>query len=140
MINIDAYLTFNGNCREAMTFYKSCLGGELEMQVVRDSPMSGEWPPAVQDQVLHATLWAGDKILLLGSDMGAPGTNLNGTRVSISFSCTSEEELSNSFSRLSEGAKITHPIHDFYAGKIGAMVDKYGFSWLFYYHNGKADK
>jgi PhnB protein len=42
MTQINAYLTLNGNCREAMTFYKECLGGELTMQAVEDSPIRVE--------------------------------------------------------------------------------------------------
>ena len=34
MTQINAYLTFNGNCREAMQFYTDCLGGELYLQTI----------------------------------------------------------------------------------------------------------
>jgi PhnB protein len=44
MTTINAYLTFNGNCRQAMTFYRECLGGELTLQAVKGSPMEGHWP------------------------------------------------------------------------------------------------
>jgi PhnB protein len=45
MTQLNAYLHFNGNCREAMTFYQACLGGELKMQAVGESPMAGQMPP-----------------------------------------------------------------------------------------------
>ncbi len=44
MSTINSYLRFNGNCSEAMTFYKDCLGGELTMQKVGESPMAGNMP------------------------------------------------------------------------------------------------
>jgi PhnB protein len=37
MTQINAYLTFNGNCREAMVFYKEYLAGEMTMQAVNQS-------------------------------------------------------------------------------------------------------
>ena len=42
--SIHSYLTFSGNCREAMTFYQECFGGTLTFQTVGDSPMSGKLP------------------------------------------------------------------------------------------------
>ena len=44
MTTINAYLTFNGDCREAMTFYKECLGGELTLETAKGSPMESHWP------------------------------------------------------------------------------------------------
>jgi PhnB protein len=44
MAQINSYLTFSGNCREAMTFYKECLGGELAFQTVGESPLSDQMP------------------------------------------------------------------------------------------------
>ena len=41
MAQLNAYLRFNGKCREAMTFYQACLGGELTIQTVGESPMAG---------------------------------------------------------------------------------------------------
>ena len=54
MIQINAYAGFNGNCHEAMTFYKECLGGELTMQVIGESPIAGQFPAAMQDKILHS--------------------------------------------------------------------------------------
>ncbi len=56
MTQINSYLTFNGNCREAMNFYKSCLGGELHFQTIGDSPLSEGMPAAMKACILKATL------------------------------------------------------------------------------------
>jgi PhnB protein len=56
MAQMNAYLHFNGNCREAMTFYKECLGGELNMQAVGESPMAAQMPPQIHTNILHASL------------------------------------------------------------------------------------
>ncbi|MEJ0101299.1 MAG: hypothetical protein WDO19_01540 [Bacteroidota bacterium] len=45
MPTIISYLTFNGNCREAMIFYKECLGGELSLTVAGESPVANQVPP-----------------------------------------------------------------------------------------------
>jgi PhnB protein len=42
MTQIHAYLSFNGNCREAMTFYRDCIGGELMLQPIKGTPVEGQ--------------------------------------------------------------------------------------------------
>lgn len=129
MAQLNVYLTFNGNCREAMSFYQSCLGGDLDMQSVEDSPMAEQWPEAVQKNILHASLTNG-QLVLSGSDMGSEGL-IKGTTISLALACSSEEEIESLFKNLSQQGKVTHPLHKFYDGTIGALTDKYGMNWLF---------
>ena len=56
MAKISVYLTFGGNCREAMTCYRDILGGSLHLQTVGESPLAGRMPPQMQNLILHATL------------------------------------------------------------------------------------
>jgi uncharacterized glyoxalase superfamily protein PhnB len=64
MTQLNAYLRFYGNCREAMTFYQACLGGELWLQTFGESPMAGEMPPAMKDNVLHSSLTKDSLVLM----------------------------------------------------------------------------
>jgi PhnB protein len=129
MAQINPYLSFNGNCREAMTFYRDCLGGELTMQTVEDSPMARQWPAAAQKHVLHASLINGD-LVLLGSDIGGAETPVKGNIISMALGCESEEEINRFFTRLSEGGKVIHPLHTFFDGTIASLTDKYGLNWV----------
>ncbi len=129
MATINAYLTFNGNCREAMTFYKECLGGELILQTVKSSPMESQWPEEAQNKVLHSTLEKGT-LVLLGSDMAEPQGISMGNNISLSLLCSSNEEIELLFNKLSVDGKIKYPVHDFYDGKIGGLVDKFGINWM----------
>ena len=65
---LNAYLKFNGNCKEAMSFYKDCFGGELTIQKVEDSPLKDKMSPDSLKKVMHATLLS-DGLVILGSDM-----------------------------------------------------------------------
>ena len=135
MTQINAYLTFNGDCREAMTFYKECLGGELTLQSVADSPMADQWPAQAQKNILHAALTK-DTLSLFASDNLGLGLLANGNKVSLSLSCSSLEETNTFFANLSANGKIINPLHEFFAGMMGVIEDKYGFTWMFYYaHN-----
>lgn len=129
MTTIIAYLTFNGNCREAMAFYKKCLGGELTLQTVKGSPMESHWPKEVQDNILHASLQK-EGFSLLGSDMVEPAGLLPGNNVSLALICNDEEEIEAFFKNLAEGGSVKYPLHDFYAGKIGGIIDQFGVNWM----------
>lgn len=132
MTQINAYLSFDGNCREAMTFYRDCLGGELTLQTVADSPMADQWPPQAQDNILHATLLNGS-LILMASDMGGPGKLVRGNTISLSLTCSNEREIKLCYSNLSEGGLATRPLHDFFGGRIGMLTDRFGMNWLLYY-------
>ena len=67
MGQLNTYLTFNGNCREAMNFYKTCLGGELSLQTIGESPMAEKMPAKMKDCILHSTL-ANDAMVIMATD------------------------------------------------------------------------
>ena len=54
MTQAIAYLSFDGNCAEAMAFYKSCLGGDLTITTVGDTPMKEQLPPEQHHKVAPA--------------------------------------------------------------------------------------
>ncbi|MEO5944596.1 MAG: VOC family protein, partial [Ferruginibacter sp.] len=58
MVAIYSYLTFNGNCREAMQFYKKCLGGELSFETVGEWDLSEKMPAQMKKCIVQATLYS----------------------------------------------------------------------------------
>jgi PhnB protein len=130
MPRINSYLTFNGNCREAMTFYKDCLGGELVFQTVGDSPLSEKMPKKMKDCILHATLTK-DEMILMGSDMVHESGLVKGNTVSLSINCENEKEIKAFYKRLSKGGNADHPLEDtFWGALFGGLTDKFGNHWL----------
>jgi PhnB protein len=133
MNQIHSYLTFNGNCREAMTFYQECLGGDLAFQTVGDSPLSEKMPKQMKDCILHATLTK-ESMVLLGSDMVSNTGLVIGNAVSLSLTCSSEEEIKKMYAQLSADGKTDHPLEDtFWGALFGGLTDKYGNHWLLNY-------
>jgi len=130
MTRIISYLTFNGNCREAMTFYKKCLGGTLTFQTVGESPLSGKMPERMKDCILHATLKKGGKVLM-GTDMVGEEGLIKGNSVSLSLTCSSEDEIKNYYAKLSKGGNADHPLEEsFWGATFGGFTDKFGNHWL----------
>lgn len=128
MATLNPYLTFTGNCREAMTFYKECIGGELSLMVVGDSPVADQMPPQYKDQILHSSLKT-DGLEILASDM-QPDKHNEGNAVHLCLICKSEEETRNLFDKLSAGGKVKQPLHEMFFGLIGALTDKFGKHWM----------
>ncbi|MDP9230730.1 MAG: VOC family protein [Bacteroidota bacterium] len=133
MTQINAYLNFNGNCREAMNFYKECLGGELALQTVEGSPIEAQCPAAMKHQILHASLM-NDGLILMGSDMQGPEGFIKGNTIALSLNCSSEEEINTFFSKLSQDGKITHALTEqFWGATFGVLTDKFGIRWMLNY-------
>ncbi|MDQ2719960.1 MAG: VOC family protein [Bacteroidota bacterium] len=135
MTQINAYIGFNGQCREAMTFYKECLGGELIFQPVEGSPIEAQCPAAMKNQILHSSLTK-NGLLLMGTDMSAPvpGGFIKGNNIALSLNCSSEEEINDFFSKLSSGGQIIDPLKtQFWGALFGVFIDKFGISWMLNY-------
>ncbi len=133
MSQLTPYLNFNGNCREALTFYQECLGGELSLQTVEGSPVEDQCPPGIKDQVLHGFLQQ-EGFLLMGSDMQGPGGYVPGNTVSLCVACHSEAEINARFAALSAGGTILDPLGvKFWGDTFGVLTDKFGVRWMLNY-------
>lgn len=131
MAQLNPYLNFSDNkCREAMNFYKDCLGGELVLQTVGEMPaMAAQMPAHLKDSILHSTLES-DGIKIMASDMNR-SKPIEGNTYSLCINCNSEDELNRFFSKLSAGGKINQPVSDMpWNAKYGDLTDKYGKNWI----------
>lgn len=129
MLGVKPYVSFNGNCREAVKFYKEALGGEL-LGIMRygDSPMPSE---GAEDLVMHSTLKVGDSIIM-ASDCppGMPATAGNNVSLAVGVDDASQAEAM--FAKIAEGGTVTMPIQEtFWAERFGMVTDKFGINWMF---------
>jgi len=132
MAQINAYLNFNGYTRDAMTFYKECLGGELVMQKLAESPMAAKMPSEMGNKILHSSLTK-NGLVLMASDMLGNGI-VPGNNVMLCINCSSEEEINTFFTNLAAGGKIKDPLHQsFWGATFGSLTDKFGMHWIFNY-------
>ena len=132
MTQINTYLNFDGITRDAMTFYQQCLGGELIMQKVAESPMAAQMPSEMGAKILHSSLTK-DGLLLMASDMLGRST-VNGNNVMLCINCGSEEEINSFFNNLAAGGKINDPLQQsFWGATFGKLTDKFGVHWMFNY-------
>lgn len=131
-MKVTTYLLFDGDCREAMTFYRSVLGGELTMTTVGESPMAAAFPPAMHGKVVSAHL-TNAMVDLSASDWLRPGIRaVRGNRVMLYISGGSQAETRRVFQKLSEGAEVTDPLKEQPFGLYGALNDRFGNRWMFH--------
>ena len=144
---IHPYLSFNGNCDAAFTFYQSVFGGKLELYRYKDTPSAeqGGYPIAEneKERVMHVTLPIGEHGALMGCDTSDCGGHLAkfGDNVSLSLCAESPEEARRIFNALSQGGQITMPIEKtFWADLFGMCIDQFGIPWMVNYEAGVKDK
>ncbi len=137
---INSYLTFSGNCREAMTFYKECLGGKLSLQTIGESPLAEKMPVKMKEFILHSTLTKGALVLMSTDMVGENGLH-RGNSVSLMLNCSSEGEIKSCFEKLSSGGKKDHPLEDsFWGALFGDLTDKFGNHWLLHFDKHSKNK
>lgn len=117
-----------------MTFYRDCLGGELSFQTIGESPISEKMPEQMKDSILHATLTK-DNLVLMASDMVSEKGLIKGNSVSLSLSCSSEEETKKCYEDLSKEGTANHSLEiSFWGALFGDLTDKYGNHWILNYN------
>jgi PhnB protein len=126
---LSPHLHFEGQCREAMLFYHSCLGGTLTMTAVCDSPLRDQWPAEHQSKILHALLEC-PHFSLMAADVGTAPCAPLPSCISLTLTCGTEEELTRYFNALAHKGEIVHRLHQFFDGIIGAVTDQYGIHWI----------
>lgn len=132
-MGINIYLTFNGNCREAMEFYQRCLGGELKFQTIGNTPLVEKLPAKMRAYILNAELVRKD-LLIMASDMVGDSGLLVGNAIAIMLNCNSEEELKDCYNKLAVGGIQLQSIAlTSWNILLGALTDKYGHNWMLYY-------
>ncbi|NLR82230.1 VOC family protein [Chitinophaga eiseniae] len=130
MTTIHTYLTFNGNCREAMTFYRECLGGKLILQTIGESPASINMPACMRSLILHSSLTKGS-LVINGTDMVPESGLTTGNAVSLLLNCSTEREARVFYAKLATDGVATHPLEStFWGALFGGLTDKYGTHWL----------
>ncbi len=128
-ITLAPYLNFNGNCKEAMEFYHSVLGGKLDMQKFSDTPEM-KVSEAQKDMVIHATL-TNETISFMASD-GQPEHPITfGNSVHLSLMGSDEATLTKYFNMLSAGGTVDMPMaKQFWGDTFGMLTDKFGIHWM----------
>jgi PhnB protein len=132
-VKLSPFLLFDGNCAEAMEFYQSCLGGELEVTLLRDTPMKDQAPANLHDKVAYAHLASG--LIEISATDWQHQTRLprQGNTVALYLSDDGYADLEQAFDALAVGAdpELLDELRDLPFGTYGHLADRYGVHWFF---------
>ena len=134
MLYCTPFLLFDGNCAEAMTFYQKCLGGELTLSRLGDTPMKDQFPPEKHNRMINAHLKSGALDISATDWMASPAFEpVLGNTFAIFVVGGAFEELQTIFDKLKEGASKAwfQELRDMPFGTYGQFFDKYGIQWIF---------
>jgi PhnB protein len=126
---LNPYLSFRDNAREAMEFYQSVFGGDLTISTFGEFQASDD--PAEQDKVMHSLLSTDGGLVLMASDTPNRMDFTPGSNFSISLSGTDEAELRGYWAMLSDGGTVAVPLGPApWDDTFGMCSDKFGVNWL----------
>jgi PhnB protein len=126
--NLNPYLNFKDNARQAMEFYQSVFGGELTINTFKEFHASED--PAEGDKVMHSQLKA-DNIVFMASDTPNSMEHRSGASISMSLSGTNDKELRGYFEKLAAGGQVTLPLEQApWGDSFGMVMDQFGVNWM----------
>jgi PhnB protein len=129
-MKINPYLSFNGDCKAALTFYAQVLQGQIVMMMTyADAPAEMQCSPDSRDQVMHGRLVVGDQVLM-GSD--APSGHYQPTQgVHVTLNVDTPEEAERVYNALSEGGTVHMKLEEtFWAQRFAMFADRFGTAWM----------
>lgn len=129
-MTLNPYLSFDGNCREAMSFYQDCLGGELSLQSFGESPLADQFPEEMHKRIIHSMLRS-NNLVIMATDMQGPAGHVKGNDMSMLLNFDNEEDIRHYYFRLSEGGQILDELGEkFWGDLFGTVQDKFGKVWM----------
>ncbi|MDW5288301.1 VOC family protein [Formosa sp. PL04] len=127
-MNVQAYFAFQGNCQEALNFYRDIFNAEiLNKQTYKDSKV--DVPSTYREKLQHAEL-KGKGIHIMAYD-ASPDTPINhGNQIHMSVDLNSKEDAEALFGKLSDNGKIHHEFREREWGYFGRCSDQFGINWM----------
>lgn len=129
---LQPYLFFGGRCEDAIAFYRTALGAEVEMLMrFSESPdpvPAGMVPPGQENRVMHASLRLNGNVILLSDGCGDTPA-FGGFSLALNF--PTEAEVDRAFAALAQGGTVGMPLgKTFWSPRFGMVTDRFGLGWM----------
>ena len=130
---VQSYLFFNGNCEEAVEFYRKAIGAEVEMMLrFKESPEPhppGMVPPGFENKIMHCSFRIGGTTLMASDGCSSDKPKFEG--FSLSLTVPNKAEADRAFAALAEGGQVQMPLaKTFWSPCFGMVVDRFGVGWM----------
>src|SRR5262249_15245314 len=129
---VQPYLFFGGRCEEALEFYRTALGAQVDCVLhFKDSPQPpppGVLQPGFESKVMHASFRVGANTLL-ASDGCNDKSTFSG--FSLALSVPTEADADRVFAALAKGGQVQMPLaKTFWSPRFGMVSDRFGVAWM----------
>ncbi|KMJ57624.1 glyoxalase [Bacillus sp. LL01] len=135
-MSVDAYLVFNGNCREAVEFYAKVFQTETpQIMTFGDTPENPEYqlPEEAKELVMHTRLTI-DGSNVMFSDTFPGQEYIVGNNVTLALVSHNMDDLKSWYEQLKEGGKVDMELQETFWSKLyGQVTDKFGVHWQLNY-------
>ena len=129
-MNVQPYLSFEGRAQEAIDFYKSALGAQVEAVMhFKDAPPDMQANMPNKDKVMHSAFKVGDTTIMATDGQCSGKSEFSG--ITLTIQAGSDAEAEKLFNALAQGGKVNMPMSEtFFATRFGMVADKFGVSWM----------
>lgn len=122
------YLSFNGNAKEALEYYKEVFQGEV-MGIQTFGEAEFPTPPEADEKIMHAQ-FKKDELFFMVSDGFGDHSVETGNNISLVLELESDEEIQTYYDRLSEKGTVLMELQDtFWGAKFAKVKDAFGVTW-----------
>lgn len=137
-MSVQAYINFNGNCREAVEFYAETFGTEKpQMMLFGDTPPNPGFPlyEETRDLVMHTSLTIeGTPVMFSDVPPGMPF--VTGNNISLIIGSKDMDKIKLMFNKFKEGGTVGMDLQETFWSKLyGFVTDKFGIGWQFNYES-----
>lgn len=131
-MSVEVYLMFNGNCREAVHFYKEVFNAEdPKIMTYGDAP---DGPPGMinektKDLIMHTRLIINGSTVMFSDTF--PGADYTvGNNITLAYISNDSEELKAIYEKLKDGGNVLMELQETYWSKLyGQVIDRFGIQW-----------
>jgi PhnB protein len=122
------YFIFDGNAKEALEYYKTVFGGEVNgIQTFGEADFPT--PPEADNRIMHAQFRKGDLFIMVSDSFPGQGVEV-GNNISLALEFEREEEIYSIYSNLSEKGSVQMELQDtFWGAKYAKVQDPFGVIW-----------
>jgi len=133
-MSVEAYLNFNGNCREAVEYYAQVFGTEIpKMMSFGEMPPNPEYPlpEEAKHLIMHTRLnISGSNVMFSDVFPGMPF--VAGNNISLTIVSENMDEIQSAFNKLKDGGTVGMDLQEtFWSKAYGSLTDKFGIIWQF---------
>ena len=140
-MQVQPYLFFDGRCEEALEFYRTKLGAEVEMLMrFKDNPEPNGGEGCAAGDEAGAPAMAGDKVMHTCFRIGETSVMASDGRCegqptfqgfALSLSAPDHAEAERLFTSLADGGQVQMPLmKTFFSSAFGMVADRFGVSWM----------